>query len=158
MLCAVVGNGPRTGTSFVMRKLHEAGLPVVWDTSLNIPGAGYDILPNDLLRVQGGIVKAWPTALRVMLLNRVVILRRDPATQLRSMYEQQAREEAEGVKLHDGDMTPEYALAVHQKALAKWLINPPRHTRILDIKTEDLDVRMDEIVDWFAAVFQRRAA
>jgi hypothetical protein len=158
MLCAVIGNGPRTGTSFVMRKLHEAGLPVVWDASLNIPGADYDIMPEDVLRVEYGIVKTWPIALRSLSLHRAVVLRRDHAAQMRSVYEQQAREDAAQVKLHEGEADLVAMVTAHQRALNRWLLDSRHKTEVLDIRTEDLDGRTDEIIDWFAAVFQRRAA
>lgn len=157
MLCAVIGNGPRTGTTFVMRSLYEAGLPVVWNRTLNIPDAGFDLLPDDVFHVEHGIIKIWPPILKYVNIARGVVLRRNHDDQVRSINEQKVREKAAGVEIHKGDYEADWLIGTHQKALGKWLLSH-RHTEIIDVRTEDLDQRIGEIIDWLAEPFLRRAA
>lgn len=157
MLCAVVGCGPRTGTTFVMKSCHEAGLPVAWNPTLNIPGAGYDLLPSQMFNVEHGIIKIWPPALRHCRITRAVVLRRDYEAQLVSAHAQKAREDAAGAIFDDGRLGVEEALEIHHKALGRWLLSN-RRCEVLDVRTEDLDERIGEIVDWLAQPFMRQVA
>ena len=159
MLCAVIGNGPRTGTSFVMGKLHEAGLPVVWDNTLDIPGADYDMLPQDALLVKDGIIKIWPPILPYVQLRRAVILRRNTMDQVRSIKQQKQREEEAGAIIDMLDLSPETILEAHSAALFDWLLNKHVHqTEILEVNTEDLNNRINEIVYWMSVPYLRRAS
>lgn len=93
MIYAVIGAGPRTGTSWVMRKLEEAMLPVFWsdefyEADAENPYGYYEADPKALLAQDGVIAKVWPGPLINQLsISRAVVIHRDRETQLASIRE-----------------------------------------------------------------------
>ncbi len=149
MIRAIMGVGPRSGTSFTMRKLHEAGLPVHWDSSIDeqMPAEGnprgyYETHFKDYKSLEDVIVKVWPLSARFADIERMVILERDRDSQIASIEKQMVREQALletlGISWSAEDFRDKSA-----EALNLYLSIP--HLRV---RTEDLDERIDEIINY----------
>ena len=99
MIHAVIGAGPRTGTSWVMRQLEEAGLPVFWseefyEADADNPYGYYEADPQALIEQDGVIAKVWPGPLMNQLgIVRGVVLYRDREAQLKSIRERMKKEQ-----------------------------------------------------------------
>ena len=149
MIRAVMGVGPRAGTSFTMKELLDAGLPVHWDPSIDAalpvdgnPRGYYETLPSDYRSVTDKIVKVWPLAAQYADIERMVVLERNRESQLASIAEQVERER-ELLDALDISWTPEEFLDRSSKALSLYLSIP--HLRV---RTEDLSERIDEIISY----------
>jgi hypothetical protein len=147
MIYAVVGAGPRTGTSWVMGELHAAGLPVYWTKTLNIPGAKYETDWKILPTLHNVIAKVWPGTLTVANVGRIVLLRRDRDEQIISLRKQIEREREAGYKC---DETAEDL--IDRCILFANVIRIPK----IEIRTEDLNSRIDEIIGWLSEPFEYR--
>jgi hypothetical protein len=145
MIYAVTGAGPRTGTSWTMGKLREAGLPVYWTEHLKVVGAQYDTWYDDLPDLDDKIVKVWPNHLSYANIGRMVVLRRDYASQVKSIQQQIKRERKQGFTVHD---TPKQLIEK-----ANWILNKSKIERI-EVRTEELDERIDEIIGWLSEPFE----
>jgi hypothetical protein len=146
MIYAVTGVGPRTGTSWVMEQLHAAGLPVYWSKSLNIDGAKYETYPNELSRLNNQIVKVWPNYLKQAKIGRMVLLRREFATQEASITLQMEREKKQQFVFMQ---TPKQMIEK-----SRWIIDQCKIER-LEVRTEDLNNRIDDIVQWMSIPFEQ---
>jgi hypothetical protein len=149
MIRAVVGVGPRVGTSFTMRKLHEAGLPVHWDPSIDkkMPSEGnpegyYETHFQDYRSLDNVIVKVWPLSARFADMEKMVVIERSRESQLASIEKQMVREQAL-LETLGIDWAPEEFLDKSAQALNLYLSIP--HLRV---RTEDLDERIDEIINY----------
>ena len=147
MIRAVIGVGPRVGTSFTMKSLIEAGLPVHWDQCVDdlLPTAGntagyYETDHVNLPDLSGVIVKVWPLAAHLASIEKAVILERNRDCQLASIEKQMVRER-ELLATLGIDWTAEDFIDQSEKALTPLLSIP--HLRI---RTEDLDDRIDDII------------
>lgn len=148
MISAVMGAGPRTGTSWTMRRLHNAGLPVQYNSSIDavMPPAGnpmgyYEWLNGDTAK-DNAIIKVWPISANPTIINKMVVLYRDRSTQLASIERQMTRER----KLLDAagiDWTAEEHLDKSLAALQPLLGIPH-----LAIRTEELDERISDIINY----------
>jgi hypothetical protein len=147
MIYAVVGAGPRTGTSWVMGQLHAAGLPVYWTKSIKIPGAEYETNWKELPNLRNVIAKVWPGTISVADIGRVVILRRDRDEQVISLRKQMERERIAGYKC---DETAEELIDRCVKFADA--IRLPK----IEIRTEDLNSRINEIIGWLSEPFEYR--
>ena len=147
MIYAVVGAGPRTGTSWVMGQLHAAGLPVHWTKSIKIPGAEYETNWKDLPNLNNVIAKVWPGTLTVANVGRVVILRRDRDDQIISLRKQIERERVAGYKCIDTAET-----LIDRCVKFADAIQIPK----IEIRTEDLNSRINEIIGWLSEPFEYR--
>jgi hypothetical protein len=145
MIYAITGMGPRTGTSFVMGKVEEAGLPIFWSESMRIPGAKYDTHPKDMQGLTDVVVKVWPKHLSLVNISKMVILRRNYFDQVKSIIQQSKRERNAGF---DVDYTPHGLIQESNMILSKTDI-PYREYR-----TEELDDHIDEIVSWLSEPFE----
>ena len=145
MIYAVVGAGPRTGTSWTMGKIVEAGLPVFWSEHLKIPGAKYDTLPIDMHGLDKMVVKVWPKQLHLVNIHKMVVLRRNYIDQVRSIYQQAKREQRAGFPVN---YTPQ--------GLIKECNDILRNTKIQyrEYRTEELDDHIDEIIEWLSEPFE----
>ena len=141
MIDVVSGIGPRTGTSFVMGKLHEARLPVYWDVGLNIDGSEYDVNPQSMPRLSGVIVKLFPPMYSKVDIRRMILLERERESQIRSINEQADRE---GISVDAGKLIDRH----------RW-ISQRIKVPVLRIKTEDLNDKIGSIIDWMAEPFGR---
>lgn len=148
MIRAVMGAGPRTGTSWTMHRLAQAGLPVEYSQSVEdvMPAEGnplgyYECLLSDL-PTANAIIKAWPLTADPMIIERMVVLYRDRSTQLASIERQMTRErellDAAGIV-----WTAEEHLDKSLDALQPFLGIPH-----LAIRTEDLDDRISDIINY----------
>jgi hypothetical protein len=147
MIYAVVGAGPRTGTSWVMGQLHAAGLPVHWTKYIKIPGAEYETDWKELANLNHVIAKVWPGTISVADIGRVVILRRDRDEQIISLRKQIERERDAGYKCVETaevliDRCVKFADAIR---ISK-----------IEIRTEDLNSRINEIIGWLSEPFEYR--
>jgi hypothetical protein len=147
MIYAVVGAGPRTGTSWVMGQLHAAGLPVHWTKSIKIPGAEYETDWKELPNLNNVIAKVWPGTMTVAKVSRIVLLRRDRDEQIISLRKQLERERAVGYKVVE---TAEELIDRNVK-----FANAIRIPKI-EIRTEDLNSRIGEIIGWLSEPFEYR--
>ena len=146
MIYAVTGAGPRTGTSWTMGKLIEAGLPVYWTEHLNVVGAQYDTWYDELPELDNVIAKVWPNHLQKANVGRMVVLRRNVTTQVKSIKQQMKRERSNGFVIED---TPKQLID-----RAKWILDNIKIER-MEVRTEDLDDRINEIIEWFSEPFEQ---
>ena len=147
MIRAVIGVGPRVGTSFTMKSLLDAGLPVHWDSRLEaiLPAEGnpagyYETDYVNLPDLSDVVVKVWPLAAHLASIEKAVILERNRDCQLASIEKQLVRER-ELLATLGITWTAEEFIDQSEKALTPLLSIP--HLRI---RTEDLDDRIDDII------------
>ena len=147
MIRAVIGVGPRVGTSFTMKSLIDAGLPVHWDSRLEAifpaegnPAGYYETDHVNLPDLSDVIVKVWPLAAHLASIEKAVILERNRDCQLASIEKQMVRER-ELLATLGITWTAEDFIDQAEKALTPLLSIP--HLRI---RTEDLDDRIDDII------------
>jgi hypothetical protein len=143
MIYSVTGAGPRTGTSFVMRKLYEAGLPVYWTDYVQIPGAEFETNYQDLARLNNVIVKVWPNMLSKAQIERMIVLRRDRESQVESIRMQEERE----IGYSHMDL-PESLIDK-----SNWILEQVDIER-REYRTEELDDQIGEIVMWLSEPFK----
>lgn len=149
MIRAVIGAGPRVGTSFVMRKLAEAGLPVYSDKDITelLPDEGntggyFETHFANLPFLKDVICKVWPLGVNGADIERAVILERNREDQLRSITEQMNREQAL-LETLGIDWSAEEHLDRSVEALTP-LYNIPH----IKVRTEDLDVEINNIINF----------
>ena len=149
MIRAVVGAGPRVGTSFVMHSLMEAGLPVHSDPAVSgvLPPEGnvdgyYETHYTDLPYLKDVICKVWPLGVNGADIERAVILERNRPDQLASIEKQMVRERALLATL-GCDWSAEEHLDRSMAALSPLYEIP--HLRV---RTEDLDDEIDNIINY----------
>jgi hypothetical protein len=149
MIRAVVGVGPRAGTSFVMRSLHEAGLPVSWDPEVDAllpeegnPGGYFETDYHNYKSFDDVILKVWPLAMHLADIEKMVVLERNRANQIASIEKQVARER-ELLDQLGVTWAPEEFVDRSLEALSPFLSIP--HLRV---RTEDLDERIEEIISY----------
>ena len=146
MIYAVVGAGPRTGTSWTMKQLDKAGLPVYWSRHFEIPGAEYETLYTQLPDLNHVIAKVWPPALSHALVGRMLVLKRDFESQVISLRKQIEREASAGFKNY---MTAEQIIE-----RSNWIVDQSKIPR-MEVETKDLSKHIDEIVNWFSEPFEQ---
>jgi len=129
-----------------MLKLHELGLSVYWSWLLEIPGAAYETYPDELPHLTNTIVKVWPNSLSKAVVRRMLVLRRNRKDQIRSIQEQMDRERIQGFSFHQ---TPEQMID-----RAEWIVQQSNIER-LEVRTEELNDRIDEIVDWLSVPYEQ---
>ena len=145
MISAIIGVGPRTGTSWVMRQLMEEGLPVYstpgTDEVLPVEGNPEGYFETDLYE-RGGledvIIKVWPGPDMLNLeYDRVVVLRRERNSQLKSIRTQIVREGAQDVPY-----TPEQIIDLSDEWVDKLGVESKEYW------TENLDEDNGEIIEY----------
>ena len=146
MIYSVTGAGPRTGTSWTMGKLIEAGLPVYWTESLNIAGSKYDTWHDEFSELDNVIAKVWPNHLQRANVAKMVVLHRNESTQLKSIKQQMKRERNQGLVI---EQTPKQLIDQ-----AKWILDQIKIPRLV-VRTEELDDRIDEIIEWMSVPFEQ---
>jgi hypothetical protein len=130
-----------------MGQLHAAGLPVHWTTSIKIPGAEYETDWKELPNLNNVIAKVWPGTLTVAKVSRCVILRRDRDEQIISLRKQIERERDAGYMCVD---TAE--VLIDRCVKFADAIQIPK----IEIRTEDLNSRINEIIGWMSEPFEYR--
>lgn len=161
----VTGFGPRTGTSFVMQKVREAGLPITGLKFLDgitveqhNPDGYWDINPFalptllDQNKLDNTICKVWPSVLLAMnpgMINNVVVLeRRDKDKQLSSMRKV-LRDELQlplNHMFYSGE-TAEFFLEDATSKLTQWLEKKNKH-QVFYTYTEDLDINIKQVISF----------
>ncbi len=152
---AVTGVGPRTGTSWVMGKLKEAGLEVhgqqyndhLWVRKHN-PQGYWDLGLGDPLP-ESGVAKVWGVWKHPHI-NRVVVLRRnDTQAQLRSMAKVfRDEKKLEAYKdLELAFMNPSEVLLQYLRETTRWLKTRDTSNTML-VTTENLDNEIDGIIEF----------
>jgi hypothetical protein len=149
MIRAVIGAGPRVGTSFTMRKLEEAGLPVHYDQDINdlLPcegnsGGYYETHFSKLPDLKDVICKVWPLGVNGANIEKAVILERSRDSQLVSIEQQMGRERAL-LETLGIDWSAEEMLSRSVEALTP-LYSIPH----IKVRTEDLDDEIDNIINF----------
>lgn len=141
MIGAVIGLGPRTGTSYVMKRLYEAGFKVYWEEDewpdSDRVGGHFETPRERLPAIQDRIVKVWPGAHHDTLIERAAVLYRNQADQLRSIEKQMEREREFRYRAED-------IVRYCYRALDGFTAG-----RTLAVMTEDIDDRLEEIFDFF---------
>lgn len=147
MIRAIIGAGPRVGTSWTMRKLEEAGLPIYYDQDINdlLPlegnsGGYYETHFSKLPDLKDVICKVWPLGVNGADIEKAVILERSRDTQLDSISKQMVREQAL-LETLGIDWSAEELLTRSAEALTP-LYSIPH----LKVRTEDLDDEIDNII------------
>ena len=158
-MIGIVGVGPRTGTSFVMRRIKEHGFPIIgeahvegWTSPVNNPQGHFDLAPQDLIQglldesFTDRVLKVWPPMLHIATgLERIVVLeRRDRLAQLASI-ERCINNELMENDHPDFNIKPDELLSTSINALDAWLDTRPQVSYI-HAYTEDLDQRIDDII------------
>ena len=146
MIYSVTGAGPRTGTSWTMGKLIEADLPVYWTEHLKIDGAMYDTWYDEFSELDNVIAKVWPNHLQRADVGRMVVLHRNESTQVKSIKQQMKRERNQGLVI---EQTPKQLIDQ-----AKWILSLVKIPRLV-VRTEELDDRIDEIIEWMSVPFEQ---
>lgn len=148
MIRAILGVGPRVGTSWTMSKLVEAGLPVHYNADFSdlFPEEGnpmgyFETPVEEHLAITNKIVKVWPLAPHPNI-ERMVILERDYDAQLTSVTKQMVREKEFLAKL-EIDWSPSEFITKSKAAVAPLLSIP--HIRV---NTDDLTERINEITNY----------
>ncbi len=136
-----MGVGPRTGTSYLMRRLTNAGFSTLWEPDEiaddGRSGGHYECPQEKLLGAENVIAKVWPGSFELTLIERAVVLTRDRQEQLRSIARQLRREDLPGWE-------PELILDYCVHAVEK--VDVPT---VLRVRMEELDDRLDEIFQFF---------
>jgi hypothetical protein len=161
----VTGYGQRTGTSFVMQKAKEAGLPINGEMFLDgltinkhNPNGYWDINPfsfSFLLesnKLNNSVCKIWPSVLEYLdhgRINNVVVLKRkNKQQQLESMAKVLKDELTLPInKLFYSSETVEFLLEDSSNKLTKWLENKNNNS-VLEVYTEDLNIRINDIISF----------
>lgn len=161
----VTGYGPRTGTSFVMQKIKEAGLPINGEMFLDghtvtkhNPNGYWDIHPYKLKylldnnKLDNSVCKLWPSALEYIeqtkINNIVVLKRKDKEQQLKSMTKVLKDElELPLNKLFYSGESVEFLLNDSCTKLTRWLSNK-KTSSILEVYTEDLNTNINDIISF----------
>jgi len=159
----VTGYGQRTGTSFVMQKVKEAGLPINGEMFLDgltinkhNPNGYWEINPFELPfllknnKLNNSICKIWPSVLEYIehpkINNIVVLKRKNKQKQLESMAKVLKDELTLPInKLFYSNETVEFLLEDSSNKLTKWL-ETKNNSSILEVYTEDLDIKINNIL------------
>lgn len=159
----VTGIGPRTGTSFIMQKAKEAGLPIYGNKFLDgitipefNPDGYWDIHPNEIVeawfdgRLNNKIVKLWNPILKVVdqsKISRVLILeRQDKLAQLTSIEKvYEAESKLPDNKQFIDVLNPYSILTDHILTTNEWVRKRNKNT-IMRVYTEDINENLDDIL------------
>lgn len=141
MIGAIIGVGPRTGTSRVMQMLTEAGFNTHYHED-TVPdsdriGGHYETPPAKLHELDNVIAKVWPHNVDKVLITHAVFLVRDRESQIRSIAEQAEREKIEiacAESIIDGCITRLDGLMIPE---------------VLGVRTHEIDDRIDDICRFF---------
>jgi hypothetical protein len=128
-----------------MGKLRDAGLPVYWTLGYDFPNAEYEVRKNELFTLSGVIVKVWPRLLSRVNISRMVVLKRDRATQIKSLERQIECEREAGWPVLE---KPESLIDQ-----CRWIVD---NSQILkrEYRTEELDDNIVDIINWLSEPFE----
>jgi hypothetical protein len=162
-IVAITGVGPRTGTSFVMQKAKEAGLPIYGHKFLDgitvpeyNPEGYWDIYPDEIVdcwysgKLDNKIVKLWNPILKVVDQSRIshvlILERQDKLAQLSSLEKVFAAEsQLDANKQFIDTLSPTSILTDHILTMNEW-VKKRNKTTIKRVFTEDLNESIDEIL------------
>ena len=154
MIYAVIGAGPRSGTSWVMNQLEEAGLPVYWTDGLYVADADnpygyYESEPQEQAEQDDVICKVWPgPTLNQVGIARAVILYRERKAQLASIKRRMNGEEKEACSRLN--MSAEDYIDMPCNFLKAGVLFESRRFR-----TETLDNHIEDIIEYLSEPFER---
>lgn len=141
MIGAVIGVGPRTGTSYVMKRLHEAGFDVHFVPDhvedRDRVGGHFETPYTALPGLSGCIAKVWPSTVHNAIIERAVFLHREQDSQLRSIAAQMDREGITRIE------------PLSLLTYCKHKLEGFRAGVELRVATEEIDDRLDEIFHFF---------
>ena len=146
MLSIVTGNGPRVGSSFVMRQAKVRGLDVAGKKYLDgapvagNPGGYYDLDDFEVFNLKSGVGKVWPRQMRHLTTvpDRMVVLVRDRSDEawIRSIEKQIKRENA--------TYSVDDVLDFSEPLLEQCLKGFPGE--VMTVATHQLDEQIDNII------------
>jgi hypothetical protein len=153
----VTGVGPRTGTSFVMCRARDAGMPVSGDrfpastVPKHNPDGYWETDPRDIHALDNTVAKLWGQSIASVgnaRISRLLVLERENKDeQIESMRrvlkdELMLAENAEyaGIAVDSSDILSEFV-----RNMDKWL-SGIEHQKILRVQTRDLSSRIGEVL------------
>ena len=149
MIYAVIGVGPRSGTSFVMHKLEEAGLSMFYDPDIyepdeDNPHGYYECDPVAVQEQDGVVAKMWPSPIinQVGIARAVVLRRFDRDAQLKSIKGRMAVEKEACDRL---GLSAEQYIDIPESIVNAGLMFEHR-----TFFTENLDSSIDEIIEYMS--------
>jgi hypothetical protein len=128
-----------------MRKLHEAGLPVYWTLGYDFPGAEYEVRSDELFMLNNVISKVWPRVLSKVNIRRMIVLKRDRTTQIKSLERQIEREREAGWTILEKPGS-----VIDQ---CRWIVDNS-HIPKREYRTEELDDNIADIISWLSEPFE----
>lgn len=159
----VTGFGPRTGTSFIMQKAIERGLPIVGEKFIegltvekHNPLGYWDINPfklHSLLennKLNNSICKLWFDSLQFInkdYINRVVVVERKNKKQQFESMAKVLHDELEQplCRMFYGNQTIEELYNYTTDGLIKWLKDKKQ---VFWVYTEDLNEKIDDVLNF----------
>jgi hypothetical protein len=155
-IVVVTGIGPRSGTSFVMKKAKDAGLPILGEAFSRItvpkhnPDGYWECPTSDPTELDNNISKIWYSTLVTLdpsLISAVVVLeRKDKLAQMHSIYKV-FKDECKVWPVFARLLDPCDALYEHMTDLNKWL-NQLDQNKVMRVYTEDLDSEISSILSF----------
>jgi len=161
--CVVTGVGPRTGTSFVMQKAREVGLPISGEMFIDgvtinkhNPNGYWDINPfhfPTLLqsnKLDNTIVKVWPTVLQFIDVSKikciVVLERKNKQKQISSIFKVLNDELTLPINQIFYDQKTPIELIEESNNILNYYLKPD--INFIKVYTEDLDSSIKNILDF----------
>jgi hypothetical protein len=155
-IVVVTGVGPRTGTSFVMKKAKDAGLPIIgkpFDEMLvpkHNPNGYWETTSTKPKVLNNHVVKLWSPDLSLIppfkISNILVLERKDKLAQMHSTYKvfkDECKLNPTFAKLYN----PANIIQEHSAFLERWL-KQINQNNIMRVYTEDLDDSIEQILSF----------
>jgi hypothetical protein len=155
-IVVVTGVGPRTGTSFVMKKAKDAGLPIIGEAFNNTvvpkynPEGYWETTTLDPKQLNNNIVKLWYPNLITFNTNqisRIVVLeRKDKLAQMYSIYKV-FKDECKLQPIFATLINPIDIFYEHTIHLNEWL-NKQNQNKIMRVHTENLTDSISDVLSF----------
>jgi hypothetical protein len=155
-IVVVTGVGPRTGTSFVMKKAKDAGLPIIgkpFDKTLvpeHNPNGYFETTSTKPKVLNNHVVKLWSPDLALIpqfLISKIVILeRKDKLAQMHSTYKvfkDECKLTPDLAKMYN----PSTIIQEHDAYLKQWS-KQFNQNNIMRVYTEDLNDSIESILSF----------
>jgi len=165
MIGIVTGIGPRTGTSFTMLKLKEAGVPIKGYKNLDTytvpeknPNGYWELLPHDLLdmykdgRANNHVMKVWPVLFDYINPKDVaciVVLQRKNTDIQKQSIESLVIEEKKLPRWEGINMPPAEKIISIYKNETELFLNKINKDKVLNVYTEELNNEVENIISFF---------
>ena len=165
MIGIVTGIGPRTGTSFTMLKLKEAGIPIKGYKNLDTytvpeknPDGYWELLPYDLVDMyskglaNNQVLKVWPVLFDFIkpedVACIVVLQRKNKDKQIQSIADL-VKEEIKLPRWAGVEIPPPDKIIKIYQVETELFVNKLEPSKVLNVYTEDLNIETDNIISFF---------